>query len=110
MRFGAKTVIYTDTATDGMLGGPNLTEMASICDAAPTCRIAQGGMSSPFDVENLKSLERPNLCAAIVGKTLYDGRTTLKSPMWGQAPGRAGCGGWRRSGPGRPWGRPWGDK
>ena len=76
---GAKTIIYTDTATDGMLGGPNLTQMAAICDAAPTCQItASGGVSSPFDVENLKALERPNLRAAIVGKALYDGRTTLK--------------------------------
>ena len=76
---GVKTIIYTDTATDGMLGGPNLTQMAAICDAAPTCQItASGGVSSPFDVENLKALERTNLRAAIVGKALYDGRTTLK--------------------------------
>ena len=76
---GVKTIIYTDTATDGMLGGPNLTQMAAICDAAPTCHItASGGVSSPFDLENLKALERPNLRAAIVGKALYDGRTTLK--------------------------------
>lgn len=78
-RAGVKTIIYTDTATDGMLGGPNLTQMAAICDAAPTCQItASGGVSSPFDVGNLKALERPNLRAAIVGKALYDGRTTLK--------------------------------
>ena len=76
---GARTIIYTDTATDGMLGGPNLTQMAAICDAAPTCQItASGGVSSPFDVENLKGLERANLRAAIVGKALYDGRTTLR--------------------------------
>ena len=76
---GVNTIIYTDTATDGMLGGPNLTQMAAICDAAPTCQItASGGVSSPFDVENLKALERANLRAAIVGKALYDGRTTLR--------------------------------
>lgn len=76
---GVKTIIYTDTATDGMLGGPNLSQMAAICDAAPTCAItASGGVSSPYDVENLKALERPNLRAAIVGKALYDGKTTLK--------------------------------
>jgi len=76
---GVRTIIYTDTATDGMLGGPNLTQMAAICDAAPTCQVtASGGISSPFDVENLKALERPNLRAAIVGKALYDGRTTLR--------------------------------
>lgn len=75
---GVKTIIYTDTATDGMLGGPNLSQMAAICDAAPTCQItASGGVSSPYDVENLKALERTNLRAAIVGKALYDGRTTL---------------------------------
>ena len=76
---GVKTIIYTDTATDGMLGGPNLTQMAAICDAAPTCAItASGGVSSPYDVENLKALGRANLRAAIVGKALYDGRTTLR--------------------------------
>ena len=76
---GVKTMIYTDTATDGMLGGPNLTQMAAICDAAPTCQItASGGVSSPYDIANLKALERSNLRAAIVGKALYDGRTTLK--------------------------------
>lgn len=78
-KVGVKTIIYTDTATDGMLGGPNLTQMAAICDAAPTCAItASGGVSSPYDVENLKALERANLRAAIVGKALYDGRTTLR--------------------------------
>ena len=78
-RVGVKTIIYTDTATDGMLGGPNLTQMAAICDAAPTCQItASGGVSSPYDIANLRALERPNLRAAIVGKALYDGRTTLR--------------------------------
>ena len=78
-RVGVTTIIYTDTATDGMLGGPNLTQMAAICDAAPTCQItASGGVSSPYDIANLRALERPNLRAAIVGKALYDGRTTLR--------------------------------
>ncbi|MBS7286769.1 MAG: 1-(5-phosphoribosyl)-5-[(5-phosphoribosylamino)methylideneamino]imidazole-4-carboxamide isomerase [Kiritimatiellae bacterium] len=76
---GVKTIIYTDTATDGMLAGPNLTQIAAICDVAPTCSItASGGVSSTYDIENLKSLERPNLTAAIVGKALYDGRATLR--------------------------------
>lgn len=75
---GVKTVIYTDTATDGMLSGPNLSQMASICDAAPGCQItASGGVSSAADIENLKKLGRANLRAAIVGKALYDGRASL---------------------------------
>ena len=76
---GVKSIIYTDTATDGMLGGPNLTQMAAICDAAPGCAVtASGGISSPYDVKNLMALGRVNLVAAIVGKALYDGRTTLR--------------------------------
>ena len=52
--------------------------MAAICDAAPSCQItASGGVSSPQDVANLLALGRANLRAAIVGKALYDGRTTL---------------------------------
>ena len=75
---GVRTIIYTDTATDGMLGGPNLAQMAAICDAAQTCAItASGGVSSPQDVRNLMALGKPNLRAAIVGKALYDGRVTL---------------------------------
>ena len=75
---GVKTIIYTDTATDGMLGGPNLEQMAAICDAAPTCEItASGGVSTPEDVMNLRRLSKANLRAAIVGKALYDGRTSL---------------------------------
>ena len=75
---GVKTIIYTDTATDGMLGGPNLEQMAAICDAARTCEItASGGVSTPEDVVNLRRLGKANLRAAIVGKALYDGRTSL---------------------------------
>ena len=75
---GVKTIIYTDTATDGMLGGPNLEQMAAICDAAPSCEItASGGVSTPEDVVNLRRLGKANLRAAIVGKALYDGRTSL---------------------------------
>lgn len=77
-RSGVATIIYTDTATDGMLGGPNLAQMAAICDAAPHCLItASGGVSSVRDVVNLLSLGRANLRAAIVGKALYDGRVSL---------------------------------
>ena len=75
---GVTTIIYTDTATDGMLGGPNLAQMAAICDAAPGCSItASGGVASVQDVRNLIALGKPNLRAAIVGKALYDGRVTL---------------------------------
>ena len=76
---GVQTIIYTDTATDGMLRGPNLEQTAAVCDAAPHASVtASGGVSSPADVRALAALGRPNLRAAIVGKALYDGATTLK--------------------------------
>ncbi len=75
---GVRTIIYTDTATDGMLGGPNLTAMREICRAVPVCRvIASGGVSAPEHVAALKALGCANLYGAIVGKALYDGKTTL---------------------------------
>ena len=76
---GVGRIIYTDTATDGMLGGPNLEQMVAVCKAAPHVLItASGGVSAPRDVANLMKLGFENLDSAIVGKALYDGRTTLK--------------------------------
>ncbi len=75
---GVGTIIYTDTATDGMLSGPNVEAMARICDAAPSCGIvASGGISSVANVEALARLGRANLVGAIVGKALYEGRVSV---------------------------------
>lgn len=72
---GAKTLIYTDIATDGMLGGPNTAAMRSMCEAVDVDVIASGGVSTPQDVIGLGAI--PRLHGAIVGKALYDGRTSL---------------------------------
>ncbi len=75
---GVKTIIYTDTATDGMLAGTNLTAMAEIADAVPGVDIiASGGVSAPEHVRALVQLQRANLAGAIVGKALYEGATSL---------------------------------
>ncbi|MCL1888469.1 MAG: 1-(5-phosphoribosyl)-5-[(5-phosphoribosylamino)methylideneamino]imidazole-4-carboxamide isomerase [Kiritimatiellaeota bacterium] len=77
-RLGAVTLIYTDTATDGMLSGPNLRALDEVCAAAPNCPvIASGGVSSPAHIRALLGLGRANLFGAIAGKALYDGKTTL---------------------------------
>ncbi len=79
---GVRTIIYTDTATDGMLGGTNLTAMAEMADAVPGVNIiASGGVSLPQHVTDLKALARPNLYGAIVGKALYEGTTTLTAML-----------------------------
>ncbi len=74
---GVKTIIYTDTATDGMLGGPNLDAMREMCSTVSCNVMASGGISAPEHVSALKGLDCSNLYGAIVGKALYDGKTTL---------------------------------
>ncbi len=74
---GVATLIVTDIARDGMLAGPNVASLSETA-AAVTCNvIASGGVSSPEDVRALRACRQSNLHAAIVGKALYDGATTL---------------------------------
>ncbi len=75
---GVATLIYTDTATDGMLEGPNTDSLAAVCDAAPSCQIiASGGVAAPEHIIALRRINRQNLIGVIVGKALYDGVTNF---------------------------------
>ncbi len=74
---GVRTLIVTDTATDGMLQGTNVKSIGEICAAVKCNVIASGGVSTPADVKALRALKKINLIGAIVGKALYDGVTTL---------------------------------
>ena len=75
---GVTRFIYTDIDTDGMLTGPNLKAQSELCAKVPACKvIASGGVASADDAAKLAALNKPNLEGVIVGKALYDGRTTL---------------------------------
>jgi phosphoribosylformimino-5-aminoimidazole carboxamide ribotide isomerase len=76
---GVRTIIYTDTATDGMLRGPNFDGTADVCDAVGAhCQvIASGGISSADDIRRLRALGKANLTGAIVGKALYEGHVQM---------------------------------
>ena len=76
-QLGIKTLIITDTATDGMLQGTNLSAMDEVCKAVNASVIASGGVTTADDVAALIRLGHKNLIGAIVGKALYEGRTTL---------------------------------
>lgn len=78
---GVKTIIYTDTATDGMLSGPNLAAQSEMCRATSCDIIASGGVGAAEHVRALAGLGFPNLAGAIVGKALYDGRASLPELM-----------------------------
>ncbi len=74
---GAKTVIFTDIAKDGMLAGPNVDAIKEILASVPINLIASGGISSIDDLLILKRLEVKGLVGAIVGKALYEGKIDL---------------------------------
>ncbi len=75
---GVKTLIYTDIMQDGMLQGPNLEAVRTICERVGCNVIASGGITSAADVKALQALAKPNLRGAIVGKALYEERVSLK--------------------------------
>jgi phosphoribosylformimino-5-aminoimidazole carboxamide ribotide isomerase len=74
---GVATIIYTDTATDGMMSGPNIEAVQQMCSAVNCDVVASGGITTAEDTRALRRLGMPNLVAAIVGKALYEGRVTL---------------------------------
>lgn len=76
---GVSTVIYTDIATDGMLTGPNWKSLESVLQVCRCGVIASGGVANTEDVAKLARLAQkyPNLVGAIVGKALYEGRTSV---------------------------------
>lgn len=73
---GAGTIIYTDIATDGMMQGPNFSEMETMLGALQCQLIASGGVSSADDVHRLARMT--GLYGCIIGKALYDGAINLR--------------------------------
>lgn len=73
--YGVKSIIYTDIATDGMLGGPNIEAMREMKNNVDIEIIASGGVSSIDDVRRLKET---GVEGAIIGKALYTGDIDLK--------------------------------
>jgi len=88
-RLGVRTLIYTDTATDGMLKGPNIPGVSALCEAVTCQVVASGGVASAAHMAALTALRKPNLIGAIVGKALYDKTVTLAELQ--QAVARSGC-------------------
>lgn len=71
---GVRHIIFTDIATDGMLRGPNLPALESMCSATSMNVIASGGISCREDLVRIEATGRVH--GAIIGKALYDGLIT----------------------------------
>jgi phosphoribosylformimino-5-aminoimidazole carboxamide ribotide isomerase len=74
-RAGAGAIIYTDIATDGMLAGPNFTDLAVLLQELDCPLIASGGIANAADVRRLAGW--PRLNGAIIGRALYEGTLDL---------------------------------
>lgn len=74
---GARTVIYTDVARDGMLTGPDV-EGARAIAALGLDVIASGGVAS---LDDLRTVRAAGLAGAIIGRALYEGRFTLPEAL-----------------------------
>lgn len=75
-QIGVETIIYTDILKDGMLQGPNFTELETVNETTSLDVIASGGISSEQDIATLKSM---HIYGAIIGKALYDHKISLTS-------------------------------
>jgi len=72
---GARTVIYTDAARDGMLAGPDLDGARAI---AGLDVIVSGGIAS---LDDLRRAADAGLAGAIVGRALHEGRFTVAEAL-----------------------------
>ena len=71
---GSGWIVFTDISKDGMMEGPNLSQLSQLRKSV-SCRLtASGGIRS---LEDLKALDAANIEAAILGKALYTGAIDL---------------------------------
>ncbi|OUU62800.1 MAG: 1-(5-phosphoribosyl)-5-[(5-phosphoribosylamino)methylideneamino]imidazole-4-carboxamide isomerase [Alphaproteobacteria bacterium TMED62] len=71
---GVETIIYTDINNDGVLKGPNFSNILKFKNMIEVPLIASGGVSSFQDIKKLYSF---NIDGVIVGKAIYDNKVKL---------------------------------
>ena len=69
---GVKRLVYTDTARDGMLGGPNLVGLRDLAEVTSLELVLSGGIGLLDDLRRLKKLDLPNVVGVILGRSLYE--------------------------------------
>ena len=84
---GARLIIYTDIARDGVMAGPNIEALTQMLAQTGLDVIASGGVSKIEDVHALAAIGHPRLDGVIIGKALYEGVVRLEealsdSPPW----------------------------
>jgi phosphoribosyl isomerase A len=78
---GCARYVVTDVNKDGMLQGPNLDLLRSVCAATDRPIIASGGVSTLDDLRAIAGLVPLGVEGAIVGTALYAGAFTLEEAL-----------------------------
>jgi phosphoribosylformimino-5-aminoimidazole carboxamide ribotide isomerase len=71
-------IIYTDITKDGMMTGPNLERTKKLVELVDIPVIASGGITKVDDVKNLSHI---GVEAAIIGRSLYEGKLKLSDAI-----------------------------
>jgi phosphoribosylformimino-5-aminoimidazole carboxamide ribotide isomerase len=71
---GVQRFVYSNIERDGMLEGPDLSEVQRVARAVRGSFIYSGGVSTLDDLHALVALRQVNLAGVIVGKALYEQR------------------------------------
>lgn len=78
---GCARYVVTDVHKDGMLQGPNVELLRSICARTAAPVIASGGVSTIEDLLILADLTDIGVEGAIIGTALYTGAFTLRDAL-----------------------------
>lgn len=78
---GCARYVVTDVNKDGMLQGPNLELLKSVCAATDRPVVASGGITELDDLAALQALVPDGVEGAIIGTALYEGRFTLEDAL-----------------------------
>ena len=74
---GARTIIYTDVARDGMLTGPDVAGAVAL-QRLGALVVASGGVAK---LDDLRAVRAAGLAGAIVGRAIYEGHFTVEEAL-----------------------------
>ncbi|WP_156609803.1 bifunctional 1-(5-phosphoribosyl)-5-((5-phosphoribosylamino)methylideneamino)imidazole-4-carboxamide isomerase/phosphoribosylanthranilate isomerase PriA [Auraticoccus cholistanensis] len=78
---GCARFVVTDVASDGMLAGPNLELLRTVCARTDKPVVASGGVTTLADVAALHALVPQGVEGAIIGTALYVGDLRLPEAL-----------------------------
>lgn len=75
---GINSIIFTDISKDGMLSGPNISEIVQLAELLNIPTIASGGVKDISDIKELVKHSHLGISGVIVGRAIYEGTLNLK--------------------------------